>query len=153
MSSPNHPMDYEELEFLLPTLNSYPDKVPDLAELLDSLRVAAELLALSPEPVTETSLIHLSPDRKTACLTPVGKGIRMGRAPDCDICFPNHREVSRAHFSVELFEDQYLLKDLSSSNGTTIQGKGVCEEPRLLADGDLITAGGFVFLFVRRYAA
>jgi predicted component of type VI protein secretion system len=60
----------------------------------------------------------------------------IGREPDCDIVIPD-RQVSRAHAVLVRVEDGYEVEDLSSKNGTHINGKPLEGRVRL-QDGDLI---------------
>ncbi len=55
--------------------------------------------------------------------------------------------VSRPHARLELLEESWVLYDLGSSNGTTVNSTSVTEKGRLLRDGDVITFGGTVALF------
>lgn len=48
------------------------------------------------------------------------------------------RQVSRRHAMIERTERGFVLKDLSSKNGTFLNGKELREEPVLLQDGDEI---------------
>lgn len=56
-----------------------------------------------------------------------GKKILIGRAEDCDVRIKN-AAVSRHHCSIEaLDEDEWLLKDLGSTLGLTVDGEKVIE--------------------------
>jgi hypothetical protein len=73
--------------------------------------------------------------------------IVFGREPECDISIPN-RQVSRRHAQISTSENGVILNDLSSKNGTHVNGKLVTG-PVLLADGDVIhiaLAQKFVYL-------
>ncbi|MEE9311200.1 MAG: HD domain-containing phosphohydrolase [Planctomycetota bacterium] len=70
--------------------------------------------------------------------------ITFGRSPSCDERFDDDR-FSRAHFSVEGKGSFYLLTDLQSSTGTTVNGKKVVS--KILHSGDRIVAGGIEFSF------
>lgn len=72
----------------------------------------------------------------------VGSGMTtVGRTSDNGISFPNDSNVSRYHAEIESREDEYWIKDLDSSNGTTVNGARVQGE-MLLKDGDEIMLGG-----------
>ena len=72
----------------------------------------------------------------------VGSGMTtVGRTSDNGISFPDDSNVSRYHAEIESREDEYWVKDLGSSNGTTVGGKPVDGE-MLLKDGDEIVLGG-----------
>lgn len=48
------------------------------------------------------------------------------------------RQVSRRHAMIERTDQGFVLKDLSSKNGTFLNGKELREQPALLQDGDEI---------------
>ncbi len=64
--------------------------------------------------------------------------ITIGRSPDCDIAIQSAR-ASRSHCRVELMAEGAWISDLSSANGTTVNGQDI--ERRLLAPGDVIGVG------------
>ena len=73
---------------------------------------------------------------------PLSKGVTpLGRTSENFIAFPDDPNVSRFHAEIESREDDFYLIDLSSSNGTTVNGEPVTAE-RLLRDGDIILLGG-----------
>ncbi len=63
--------------------------------------------------------------------------ITIGRAPDCDIVILE-RQVSRYHVRIERDGEGYLLRDLGSKNGTTVNDEPVRGQPYRLRDGDEI---------------
>ena len=65
--------------------------------------------------------------------------LTIGRLPECDVVVgdPN---VSRRHAEVRRQDGQFVVVDLDSTNGTTVNGARVKE--RRLADGDEIAVGG-----------
>ena len=73
--------------------------------------------------------------------------IVIGRLPECDIVVPQ-REASRLHAAVLREGDGYYVEDLSSRNGTFVNGERV-EGRRLLRDGDEISIGKVVTLVFR----
>jgi pSer/pThr/pTyr-binding forkhead associated (FHA) protein len=48
---------------------------------------------------------------------------------------------------MEYRDDTWVLSDLSSSNGTMVNGSPVTEKGRVIKDGDVITFGSTVCLF------
>ena len=71
----------------------------------------------------------------------------LGRAPTCDIVIPD-RQVSRRHARILETPEGYLLEDLSSKNGTYLNGQRVIQ-PQALRDGDEVQiALAQKFLFV-----
>lgn len=72
----------------------------------------------------------------------LGDGVTtIGRASDNAVSFPDDSNVSRYHAEIELRGGEYCLIDLSSSNGTTVNGQKVTGEV-YLKDGDEIVFGG-----------
>lgn len=68
------------------------------------------------------------------------KVIKIGKRQDNDIMIANDKTVSRNHAEIHSTEDnQYILRDLNSTNGTLINGMKVKEA--FLAQGDLIQIG------------
>ena len=61
--------------------------------------------------------------------------IRIGRSPDCDICYSN-RLVSREHASLRWDGRTWVIRDLNSRNGVYLNGKMVREAP--VGVGDVI---------------
>lgn len=69
----------------------------------------------------------------------IGRDDRLGITIDDD-------SVSREHAQLYSGADYYELEDLSSTNGTYVNGEEVTE-PRQLKDGDMINIGQVVFAF------
>jgi len=69
---------------------------------------------------------------------PVGDYL-LGRGTDCDIVIPSGR-ASRRHARISVTEDGALLEDLSSSNGTHVNGVQISGRHRLEHD-DFIVIG------------
>jgi pSer/pThr/pTyr-binding forkhead associated (FHA) protein len=74
-----------------------------------------------------------------------GKRMIIGRAEDCTIVVDN-LAVSRHHAIIEKKDDQYLVNDLDSNNGTFVNGRRITE-PTALNFGDEIGIGKHVLLF------
>ena len=62
----------------------------------------------------------------------------LGRLSDCAIQIDDP-QASRRHAEVRPVPDGYLIADLGSLNGTSVNGRPATEQ--LLADGDVITIG------------
>ncbi len=74
--------------------------------------------------------------------------IHIGRAPGSDICLTNSRIISRHHATVSRRDDQYMLCDENSSNGTLINGQPL--EPKKLYpmhDSDQVRIGDYYLIF------
>lgn len=63
----------------------------------------------------------------------------IGRAEECDLR-PLSEEVSRKHCAIVRKDDALWVQDLRSRNGTFVNGLKI-DEPKKLADGDLVRAG------------
>lgn len=73
--------------------------------------------------------------------------LTIGRDESCDIVIPD-RQVSRYHARIFSQDDEFILEDLQSKNGTFCNGEQVTEST-FLNDGDVIQvalAQHFVFL-------
>ena len=75
---------------------------------------------------------------------PASGTLTIGRSSSCDVRI-DHASVSRKHAEVVRLAEGYLLRDLSSRNGTFINGQRV--EEHLLQDGDLLAFGDVQFHF------
>src|SRR6516162_4378912 len=62
--------------------------------------------------------------------------LTIGRGTECDLVLPE-RQVSRQHLKIKLIDDQYIIEDLDSKNGTWVNGQQLKGE-RPLRDGDEI---------------
>src|SRR5208283_2321566 len=70
-----------------------------------------------------------------------GDRLSIGRSPDCDIPLDSTR-VSRRHAELEKdAQGNWLVRDLSSRNGTRVNGRPVAQQ--VLQNGDRIHIGEF----------
>ena len=76
--------------------------------------------------------------------------LSVGRDEAADACI-NDESLSRFHFSVAREGTAFVLKDLKSQNGTSVDGKRV--QSVKLRHHDCIVAGRTVFLFSEQAAA
>lgn len=72
------------------------------------------------------------------------KRITIGRTPDNDIVLDN-RGVSRRHAQIEFGDNQAVIIDNESLNGTFVNARRVSEE--VLKDNDTITIGKYALVF------
>jgi pSer/pThr/pTyr-binding forkhead associated (FHA) protein len=73
---------------------------------------------------------------------PLSAGVTtLGRTTDNDVSFPDDANVSRQHAEIESRNGDYVVIDLRSSNGTTVNGEKLTGE-RYLTPGDVIMLGG-----------
>ncbi len=68
-----------------------------------------------------------------------GVSVRIGRTAKADYVVAEDTFLSSAHFYVECSSDRCVVRDLSSSNGTYLNGTRMSEG--FLREGDVITAG------------
>jgi nucleotide-binding universal stress UspA family protein len=73
-----------------------------------------------------------------------GSVTTLGRNADCNVTLADPR-ASRRHAEIRSTGDGFLLTDLSSMNGTAVNGESVHE--RVLHDGDEIAVGATVMRF------
>ena len=64
----------------------------------------------------------------------------LGKHPTCDIVLANPF-VSRQHARIDLVEGGAVIRDLSSKNGTFINGTRIRSDPAELSDGSMIEFG------------
>jgi len=69
---------------------------------------------------------------------------RIGRDSRCDIHLDD-TETSRKHAQIDLVDNEYVINDLKSSNGTLVNGHLI--DSKKLRDGDRIQIGKYVFVF------
>jgi hypothetical protein len=67
---------------------------------------------------------------------PIDIEIHIGRDPECNIVIPD-RQVSRFHTRIFREENNVILEDLASKNGTFLNGKQITK-PEKLQDGDFL---------------
>lgn len=78
---------------------------------------------------------------------PPGGGVSIGRGKGNDISLPQNRELSRRHCGVFASNGGFVVRDFSSTNGTTLNGEPVVAESRPLEKGDVFAAGDINFIF------
>ncbi|MER3416804.1 MAG: hypothetical protein C4297_11415 [Gemmataceae bacterium] len=89
-----------------------------------------------------TTRLLLVPKHGGACL-PLNRPVTLiGRHHDCDIQLES-RKVSRRHCCIALINGQPVLRDLSSLNGTRVNGERIRE--RQLHPGDVVSIANVVF--------
>lgn len=76
------------------------------------------------------------------------KAIDSTHPEDCHLAFPTQKKLSSRHFRITRQEEDFLLEDLGSKNGTFVNDASERIQSRILKSGDLIEAGGVTFGFV-----
>ncbi len=79
------------------------------------------------------------PDGSTRVVPLEGEYISIGRAPENDLAFPDDIGLSRRHLRFEKYGEDWLVRDLLSKNGTSVNGTRIAEPVRL-KPGDRVTA-------------
>ena len=101
----------------------------------------------APSPTVAVPVAHLwvadGPYRGKAVAL-AGESILVGRSSQCDLAL-NAPQVSKEHLRLERDGDSWVLRDLQSSLGTTVNGERV--EHRALRDLDRIAIGDTVLIF------
>src|SRR4051794_30994046 len=93
-----------------------------------------------PAAVTSAWLFVVSDDRRGRRYPLDAPRVRIGRGTMNEIVTGDPR-ASRLHAEIRRQGERYLLSDLASTNGTTLNGQRVTETE--LHDGDLIQIGAF----------
>jgi len=78
---------------------------------------------------------------------PLGAVTKMGRDPKSDIVL-SEKVVSNNHAKIYFEHGQYWLEDLGSTNGTLLNDLPL-SKPAVLANGDQIKIGDYIFRLVR----
>lgn len=77
---------------------------------------------------------------------PIGEGkTSFGRTGESTVSFPENSNISRNHAEISFRGKAFVLTDLGSSNGTTVNGQPIAGETAL-HDGDFITLGNSVIV-------
>lgn len=100
----------------------------------------------SRRPTVPARIVMLTPPASGAeFVLPTEAAARLGRSDEVD-CPINHRSVSREHAEIRPMGDQFVIEDLGSANGVTINGRTAKKAE--LRSGDIIELGQVVFRFV-----
>ncbi len=151
-----------------PTSKAVPRNLPDVTSIPKSVTQESPVLRLEPKTPVEYEMLPVTNERleidddidhaavdvpyyMLRCLTrddwsvtiQLGKNIIVGRSADADLSIPGVQKISTRHVCFSAFSDHCLLTDLSSTNGTFVNGKRVYEEQ--LHGGDHISIGGVEF--------
>lgn len=89
------------------------------------------------------SLVMVTSDGKTKEFSLGKLPVHIGRGEDCKVRVPLP-SVSRKHCELLIEDDEFMVKDLNSSNGTYVNGERV--RSRELIPGDLLALGPCVFV-------
>ena len=103
-------------------------------------RAAQVSAAAEPDPHAEVHCLEVEDEELGAELFVIeSSGLKVGRVAPADIVLP-HRSVSREHCVIGLANDELLVTDLNSTNGTFIDGERV-ERSSVLPVGSELRVG------------
>lgn len=104
--------------------------------------------SISPDRTCVWSLVRRSEGGEDEHRTDISCGkMSVGRRPTNDLCV-NHRTVSGNHALLTMVNDDLLLQDLESTNGTLVNGVRL-HGAVLLNDGDVVHFGQATFSVLR----
>ena len=77
-----------------------------------------------------------------------------GRDPDCDVRFPESSAASRRHVSTRVSDGKTYIRDLRSTNGTSVNGARMDRgSERVLEHGDILKIDDCRFVYLERAEA
>jgi pSer/pThr/pTyr-binding forkhead associated (FHA) protein len=91
----------------------------------------------------QAALVHVRSDGQQQVVPLKGGKVLVGRQDDCQIRIPSG-QVSRHHCEIVSAPGGLRIRDLGSSNGTTVNGQRVEDAP--LRPGDVIAVGPMLFV-------
>jgi sigma-B regulation protein RsbU (phosphoserine phosphatase) len=93
-------------------------------------------------------LIH-TPDGKTRTLLLERERYTLGRSSTNELCYADDAGLSRQHMVLQKDGETWMVEDLSSKNGTFVNGTRL-DAPRPLGPSDRITAGHLTMEFAEK---
>jgi len=110
-------------------------QIDTLAELEET--IAQETIHMTIYDTDKPRIVVYMPE-KTWEFTLTEALTTIGRDPHSDICIP-HTKVSRNQAQIEYQDDQFVIKDLQSSNGTWLGAEAI--DQHRLQNGDTVRIG------------
>ncbi len=88
-----------------------------------------------------TAFLRVIEDGRTrdVAVIPTARILVVGRSETSDVPFPHDSLMSSRHLSIELKNDQCLICDLGSTNGTTVNGENI--QAAAVTGGDVFRCG------------
>lgn len=134
-----------DIDKWLPRAGRTLDSAPDAPrELYERLKYVASLLKDCGKLPAGAVILYRIGEHEAEFQT-IEKQLVVGRAGPSDLIVDEKR-LSRRHFTVTLERGMGTIQDLKSRNGTYVNGERVKKSE--LRDGDIIEAGGLVFVFL-----
>ncbi len=107
-----------------------------------------EQSSVAPRPPVPVLLVAHSPSNAaTWDRCRIRHDFSVGRNPDNHLSLPDQK-MSGHHFCLKIFQEDWVIEDLGSTNGTYVNGKRQTGTS-VLSDNDLIRAGHTIFVFHR----
>jgi sigma-B regulation protein RsbU (phosphoserine phosphatase) len=99
-----------------------------------------------PKPRVDSELIVQTANGQTSTIRLVEDRYQLGRAPTNQLCYMHETGLSRDHLVFERTPAGWLVRDLGSTNGTSVNGTRL-QAPHLLQPQDRINAGSVTLTF------
>ncbi len=119
------------------------DSSSDLAATLSTATFSTRL-----QDTQTPRLVVRTPERTWEFLL-TGDKATIGRHPDCQICIPGPK-ISRHHAVIEAQEDNFIVRDLGSANGTWFGQQSIREHR--LQDNDSIKIGDTLLIYKKGFS-
>jgi hypothetical protein len=110
-----------------------------------AMALTGERLGVGSVDRPETTLVVLNPKTPSSKYIRFKQDVTIGRGLDNNIVFHDDQRVSRHHARIVFKFGQFLLYDLNSTNGTTVNNQPVTQI--VLTPGDCISLGGLELIF------
>lgn len=98
-------------------------------------------------PTSPPTIVSIFPEAGIRFELPADQTVVIGRDPRRSGLVLLNASVSQKHCQIVVDDEECTLIDLGSSNGTFVNGERV-NSARILRQGDLVTIGRFVFIFL-----
>jgi pSer/pThr/pTyr-binding forkhead associated (FHA) protein len=122
-------------------------------EVLERIRKFGALYQTLDEKPEGAALLYQEQGSSSVACHPVSDKLLVGRLSKsernpagCDLPVRD-AEMSRMHFELRCNDGMYLLRDLHSRNGTSVNGAPRIDREVILKAGDTILAGSTIFVF------
>ncbi len=96
--------------------------------------------------IVESEILLIGPDGESRPIRLTTSPYIMGRSESVSLPMPGDTMLSRQHCSFEWTGDAWIVRDMGSKNGTTVNGLNLIREHRL-SPGDRIVAGRQIIEF------
>ncbi len=119
------------------------------AVIAGDMEVSGEHLSTAHGVFGRGRLIITSGPQEGSAIPLRWQSLRVGRATanaEWEVCIPDP-SISRPHARMEYVDDNWIVYDLGSANGTLVNGTPLNEKGRVLRDGDTIRFGMTEMLF------